>query len=851
MSPNEQRATCQTRRLRHYLMIGIAQIALSNGASSLAVAEDLPRQVTEIKKFHIPAQSLSSALATFAQQSGRQTSYDPAIAKNVSTNGVSGVMTPEAALSSLLNGTPVQFHRLNAHTLILERKSAANITLGPVRVGGTMAKESATGPGVGYLARYTDAGTKTDTPITEIPNSIYVITKDQIVDQQAQTIAEVLRYMPGVYSERLGTANAGSGSSPNAGGGGFMQRGFSSTQYVDGIISNMQSAGETAFVERVEAINGPASVMYGQTGPGGIIAMRLKQPTDAPLRNATIGFGNWGRYEATFDVSDKVTKSGNVRYRIAGIGVTQGTQTDYVNYHRVGVLPSIKWDIDNKTSLTLLGEYMYTPGVGSGAYYPRLGTLIPGKYGYIPRSRFLGDPDDNVQSAKDARFEYQLSHKFNDHIEFQQNLSYEDGKSWFNNTYGGTLDKNDGQTFSRSAWKSNLQFRTLEIDSRVIGHVSTGPVHHTLVAGVDYRHVEQSRDLTYDLTPVQSINIWNPVYNIVHPNYGANSPDNLSFYRYPVSWNQTGFYFQDQIKFHNLSILVGGRQDWYGYDYKRYSGNQTPSSVKPIAMAEHTKESGSAFTWRAGLVYNFNFGLSPYFSYSTSFNPQYGSTVANGSVAKPLTGDQFEAGLKYLIPHSNVLLTAAAYHIKEHHYLIDDPDNLDFSTDAGTVVSKGVELSAHANVTHDLRLTASYTYNDTRVAKSDTTVTRHDIYGNNLGSVSEEGKYVSGLPRNMVNMFADYTLPRSIFHGLGVNFGVRYIGFTYADAANSFKVPPYTLFDVGAHYDFEEITPRLRGLKMSLAMSNLTDKRYFGSCSANQCYYGQARRVYGNISYSW
>lgn len=832
------------------LMALLASSCLSGFLAPAAKAQPVGDGAGAVRHFTIAAQPLRTALHQYLEQSGVQVAYPTADAGNVRSTAISGNLTSQGALSRLLTGTGLTWRATGPNSVTLA-KASANITLGPVRVGGTLnAHEAAIGPGVGYVATYTDAGTKTDTPITEIPNSIYTITKDQIIDQQAQNIADVLRYMPGIYAERLGMADRGSGSGPSDGGGGFSQRGFSSTQYIDGIISNMQSAAETAFVERVEAINGPASVMYGQTGPGGIIAMRLKQPTDTPLRNATVGFGNWGRYESTFDISDKVTKSGNVRYRIAGIGVTQGTQTDYVNYHRVGVLPSIKWDIDEKTSLTLLGMYMYTPGVGSGAYYPLVGTLIRGKYGYISRSRFLGDPDDNVTGAKDARFEYQFSHKFNKNIEFQQNLSYENSRKWNNNTYGGSLNS-DGETYTRYAWKGNHKYSTIGIDSRVIGRVKTGLFQHTLVAGVDYRHVDQSWNLSYDFTPLQSINIWNPVYNVVHPDYSSHSSDMLYFYRYPVSWNQAGVYFQDQIKINKFSIVLGGREDWYGYDYKRYSGHQTSSSVQSMSLAENTKENGSAFTWRAGIVYKFDFGLSPYFSYSTSFNPQYGSTVANGSVAKPLTGDQFEVGLKYLIPRSNVLLTASAYHIKEHHYLISDPDNLDFSTDAGTVVSKGVELSAHANVTRDLRLTASYTYNDIRVAKSDTSVTQYDIHGNNLGDVSEQGKYVSGLPRNMVNMFADYTLPRSIFHGFGVNFGVRYIGFTYADDSNSFKVPPYTLFDAGAHYDFGDISPNLHGLKVSLAMSNLTNKRYFGSCAVRQCYYGQSRRVYGNISYSW
>lgn len=106
-----------------------------------------------------------------------------------------------------------------------------------------------------------------------------------------------------------------------------------------------------------------------------------------------------------------------------------------------------------------------------------------------------------------------------------------------------------------------------------------------------------------------------------------------------------------------------------------------------------------------------------------------------------------------------------------------------------------------------------------------------------------------------MSIFADYTLPRKIFRGLGINFGTRYLGWTYADNAQSYKVPPYILFDAGAHFDFENVTPSLKGLRVQLAMSNLANTRYVTTCGSNSyggtCFYGQGRRVYGNISYSW
>ncbi|MFT8519866.1 MAG: TonB-dependent siderophore receptor [Acetobacter syzygii] len=856
MSPNEQRATCQTRRLRHYLMIGIAQIALSNGASSLAVAEDLPRQVTEIKNFHISAQSLSSALTTFAQQSGRQTSYDPAIAKNVSTNGVSGVMTPEAALSSLLNGTPVQFHRLNAHTLILERKSAANITLGPVRVGGTVAHENPTGPGVGYVATNTMSATKTDTPITEIPNSIYVVTKQLMQDQQPQNVAEALRYTPGVYSEMWGNNQDGNGIAGTSSG--IMQRGFTTKSFVDGLQLDSASSGETAFIERIEAVNGPSSVMYGQTNPGGMIGISLKKPTDTPLRQVSVGFGSWGRYEATVDISDKITKSGNLRYRIAAIGVTSGTQVDHIDYQRVGVLPSVTWDIDHKTSLTLLGMYMYTPNRGTNyIQYPACGTLIQNdNCPRILRNTFGGYKSWNQQGSKEAMFEFMFNHKFNDFISFSQVFRYEDSKSLTRDTYssGYTTGGYSNSYTELTPWTVQGRSQTVGLDSRIHGKFSTGPVRHTWVIGSDFRELKYTQNALYDYTSDYIQNTYNPTLNPAVC-MDINSPSCVVYGSVgPYNYFQEGIYFQDQIKWKGLSVLLGGREDWVNYDRNRYSVNNDNSN-HTITYKKQTDQlqPQHAFTWRAGLIYNTNFGLSPYFSYSTSFVPQAGSTNYLGQAFSPLTGKQLEAGLKYKVPHKDILLTAAAFRIDENHYLISDLVHSGFSTDAGRVRSQGFEISANANVTKALRLVASYTYTDIRFAKTSSTAKRTDaLTGTTYGTaISEEGKVVPQVPRNMFSIFADYTVPSSFAKGLGINWGMRYVGYSYASNVESFKVPSYILFDIGAHYDVGQAVPFLKGLKAQLAISNLTNKYYVTSCDTGFCYTGQGRRFYGNLTYNW
>ncbi|WEQ53680.1 TonB-dependent siderophore receptor [Komagataeibacter oboediens] len=832
----------------------LASVAGASGAFAQTVVSSA-MTADQSKSFSIPAGSLAKTLTSFGAQSGKQVSVETSVIQGLSSPGVAGLMTARQALTQLLAGTGLTY-RLSGNVVTLVQASA-NITLGPVRVGGTFnAHAAAIGPGNGYVATYTDAGTKTDTSIIEIPNSVYVITKQQILDQQAQNVLETLRYMPGVFAGSAGTAGNGAATGTTGAGttSSVMMRGFQATQYVDGIVSRSNSAGETAFVERVEALNGPASVLYGQAGPGGLIATRLKQPTDTPIRNVTVGFGNWGRYEATFDVADKVTKSGNLKYRIAGIGVTQGEQTQYLHYKRVGVLPSLKWDIDNKTSLTVLGEYMYTPDAGLDLGYPGIGTLIPGKNGYIPRSRYLGDPSARGNTETEADFEYQFSHKFNKNWEFQQTFRYENSKQNFNTLYirGGL--QSDGETLTRSAWNGYDASKTIGLDSRVVGHVDAGIVKQIFVAGVDFRKVETIQNLSYDVL-MPSINIWDPIYNVSYPNYSFNGDGIKTVSNVTQNQFQKGVYFQDQLKVGHLSVLLGGRQDWYDRMGTSYQGSDIYGKITPVHLTSTQSPSSSKFTWRAGFTYNFDFGLTPYFSYSTSFVPQVGAINYQGSELKPLTGKQFEAGLKYLVPDTDVLLTASAYHIKENHYQTTDTEHLGYEADAGTVVSKGVEFSAHANVTHDLRMTASYSFNDTRVTKSNNMVDKYSMAGASLGEVSQQGMYIGSLPRNMMSVFADYTLPRKIFRGFGINFGARYVGWTYADNAQSYKVPPYILFDAGAHFDFENVSLSLKGLRAQLAMSNLANTRYVTSCGSSSyggmCYYGQGRRVYGNISYSW
>ncbi|WP_310888985.1 TonB-dependent siderophore receptor [Gluconacetobacter dulcium] len=831
-------------------LVALGSTTLLNAAVTKSYGAELFQGAQAVRSFSIPAQSLDDGLARFGQQSGWQVSVDGNLAKSLTTHGVRGTMTSARALDAILSGTGLTYTITGGRTVVLT-KAAASMTLGPVRVGGTVARQDPTGPGVGYVAENTMAGTKTDTPLTEIPNSIYVVTKQQMIDQQPQNVMEALRYTPGVFSESFGTFNGGDSMN----GGGIMQRGFSASQYVDGLLSTSYVANETTFLERIEAVNGPASVMYGQNAPGGLVTMSLKKPTATPLHQATLGFGNWDRFQATVDVSDRIGRSGNVRYRIAAIGNTQGEQADFQHYRRVAVLPSITWDIDARTSLTLIGSYSYTPanGANAGAQYTPNGTLIVNeKYPRIPRHTFAGLTNFSEDNANDAMFEYQFMHAFSKYITFNQVLRWEKSVQKDKDAFsGGGILTPDPRLQYYLPEIRNYSSNGVSFDTRLHGTFNTGPIHHTWVVGSDFRHYNNPQNNTIACSLLNCsfatyyINLYHPQSVHYDPCMSTDPSSGCHVTGYNGAWTyfQEGVYFQDQMKWKHLSVVLGGREDWFSQSSHTYDFS--------ARTTRGASASQNAFTWRAGIVYQFDFGLAPYFSYSKSFKPQ-GATDFYGKLFQPLTGNQIEAGLKYKVPEKDILLTAAAYRIDEDHYLIADFDHPGFSRDAGVVRSQGFEVAANANVTRDLRVIASYSFSDVRFRKNNLMQRAFNPYTWKSGPLTaEEGKTVPTTPRNMFSLFADYTVPASFVKGFGINWGLRYVGFTYATNVNSYKAPAFMLFDIGAHYDFGQATPTLRGLVARLAVSNLTNSYYVSSCGNYNCYVGQGRKIYGNLSYSW
>ncbi len=802
----------------HCALTGIALVA--PGMNAHAQARDFPGIATGVgvNHYEIPAGPLSAGLNRLADQANVLLSASGTLTEGKNTPGLDGSYALGQAFSLLLTGTGLQAVRQNDGTYSLRKipESGAAAVMPAITVSGTA--ESAYGPGNGYVATQSATATKSSTPIIEVPQAISVVTRQQMDDQRPQTVASSLRYSSGVTSEAYGVASNYTDSY-------LYVRGFRPDVYLDGMKQPPLSSTDPYFLERAELLHGPASVLYGQASPGGLVDLVSKRPVDTPLHEIEIGTGSYGRAQTNFDFGGPLDQDGTLLYRLTGTAHTADTQVDDNKDRRIAIAPALTWHPDAATTLTILASYTHDPDLGAFSALPAIGTVLPSRYGQISRSFSIGDPGFNTWKRDQASIGYLLEHRFDSVWTVRQNLRYSYLNSTERHLYGQGIGT-DQRTISRYAYLDLNRRSSFDVDNQAEADFSTGPFAHKLLLGFDYQYLHVDETAQLGLAP--SIDYLSPIYGV----FSGGGPTLLSippYYSKPVTMQrQAGLYTQDQIKWNNLSLLLGVRQDWATSDVSDSIANTT------------THMADSATTWRTGLVYEFANGIAPYIGYSTSFQPQSG-TALGGAAFKPATGQQYEAGVKYQPAGYDSFITVSAFNLTQQNVLTPDPVNTAYKVQTGEIRSRGFEIEGHANLTRNLSLIASYTYLANVVTKAND---------------SSLGKHPVAIPANMSSLWADYTFHSGALNGLGLSVGVRYVGKTYGTASNAWgiagyetapsKVPGYTLFDAAVRYDFN------RNWQLSVNASNLFDRKYVSSClSASTCYYGPGRLVLANIRYSW
>ncbi|MBV7494268.1 TonB-dependent siderophore receptor [Pseudomonas sp. PDM24] len=776
-------------------------------------------QASSVRAYNLPAAPLASTLNQIASQAGLALSLNPSLAAGKTSAPVKGQFDATGALREALRGTGLQLEQSSAGTYSLVAVPEGVMALPETDVIGLENAETAWSPVEGYVATRTAAGTKTDTALVEAPRSISVATRQQMEDRGVQNLDDAVRYMPGIVASSFGSDTRADW---------LLVRGFEPTQFLDGlplpkgVYANPKQ--ETWNLERLALLRGPASSVYGQTPPGGLLDMVSRRPSAESSNEIQVQYGSDNHRQINFASTGKIDDEGQFLYGLSGVVRDSGTQIDHVDNKRYNIAPSLTWNIDEDTKFTLLTQFTRDDTGITSQFLPVQGTKIHSPLGKISHHKNLGDPDWEFYDRTYYALGYAFEHRLNDVWQFKQNLRYTKSDLSFQaltpGAYPFTQVDAEGNV-GRSSTSVDEDISQFAVDNNFQGDFATGDIRHTLLIGLD--HQRTNTNYTSIFGDGLTTNVNNPIYGqpIVRPSRST------AFYDYDQKTYQTGLYVQDQMALDQWRLTLGGREDWVHTGTKFFNKGDATNT-----------ERDKKFSGNAAISYVFDSGFVPYLSYAESFQPTSKATASPTESFKPTEGKQWELGIKYQPPGSNTLLTAAVYNLTQKNVSVTttNADNVSITSQTGEVKVKGLELEAVSDVTDNLKVIAAYT-----LAKSE--VQKGDFKGNRLQL----------MPNQQASLWADYTWHNGVLDGFGIGAGARYTGNTYGDQGNTWlgKADAYTVFDAAVHYDLGRLDNSLKGASLALNATNLFDKDYISTCDSFYCYYGDQRSVVASATYKW
>lgn len=647
--------------------------------------------------------------------------------------------------------------------------------------------EFADGPVQGYRATRSATGTKTDTPLKDVPQSVQVVPRSVIEDQQDNRLVDAL----------MNVSNVQPGSTIGNRAENFTIRGFRTETFArDGVVNNPLFTNETFLdlsnVERVEVLKGPASVLFGQGDPGGLVNIVTKKPQRDFGAGGSLEAGSFDYRRGEADVTGPLTGDGALTARLTGGWQKTDSFRDFFSEsERKAVAPSLLWQPRDTTSVALTLDY-----TEQDQPFDRGLVAVNGKVAKIPYDRYLGEEFSRFDSNK-LTLQSKIEHEVNDWLTIRQISRFDRGES-FRYSADPQGNANAAGNLNRRARIQNddTQYSDLTLDA--MARFDTGPLRHAVLFGGEYG--KASRDLDWKLYSLASINIYNPVY-------GATPGSFISATTQTNDTDLYGLYLQDQIDLtEKVKLLLGARYDSFDQTQHQVSG----STVTDSALTD------SAISPRAGIVWQPVEPLSLYVSYTQSFKPQT-STDSSGQVLQPETGEQYEVGAKADIVPDRLSTTLAVFNLTRQNVGTTDPNNSSYSIATGEQRSRGVEFDVTGTLMPGWQVIASGAYLNSEVTKD-----------NRYQSSS-----LVGAPRWSGSLWSTYRIGAGSLKGLGFGAGMVAVDHRNGSLDNSFSVPGYARVDASVFYDLSE------HVRLSLAVKNLFDTDYIETpVSSTEIYSG-------------
>lgn len=663
---------------------------------------------------------------------------------------------------------------------------------------------------IGYASKTQSTATKSSATLLETPQFVSVIKREQMDTLPSESISQALRYSAGVTSEKFGAFGGGIDFSKI--------RGFDADYYLDGlrVIGNSGIWGpqvDSWTLNSIEAVHGPSSALYGQGGAGGVINMQSRRPSANESHQIQFQKGNFDNNAVKFDTTGAMNDDETLLYRMNGLALSTDSQVNSSKQSRYLLAPSITWQPNEKLNWTVLSQYQHDPHIGHYNTLPAQAIgLLPNPNGKLDFTQNYSDPkhekSTRTQWSVTSLVDYQVSSS----VTLKQNMRYSDVDTHIKRDFTRGFLAGD-RLLTAVYQDSPSKSKTFVADNQLVYKVKTGDIRHELLTGFDF----QTGKLDKDWWGSQTVS-FDPWVKPHHP----------EFKPYPVSRTSTtqrfdryGVYLQDQLSWQQWDLILSGRYDWSYLD--------TDNNLSHTTQKNDT----SAWSQRVGLTYAFENDFSPWISFSDSFDPVLG-TDADGKSFIPTESKQAEVGLKY--QSDNLMASVAAYELEQKNVTTHNPLNPDYYNQTGKIRSRGVDFESRMALTPSVNVMVSYAFTDNKITESQ--------------DLSVLNKHPVQVPKHSGSAWVDYRFHSPYLEGALVGVGVRYLGETWGDNTNTFKVPAVWLGDISARYQMDALAPELTGMELGLTVSNVTNKSYVASCtSSTYCSIGTNRTLLATLNY--
>ncbi|MBD2314173.1 TonB-dependent siderophore receptor [Desertifilum sp. FACHB-1129] len=630
----------------------------------------------------------------------------------------------------------------------------------------------------GYRVPNATSVTRTPTPIRDIPQSIQVVPQEVLQDQRATNLREALRNVSGVtsggpafgtYDQLILRGFLGSNT------GNYRRNGVEFPNFV-GFSLNPNT-------ERVEVLKGPASVLFGDLAPGGVVNLVTKQPLSVPFAEIEANVGSFGYYRGAVDLSGPLNPERTVLYRLNVAYEDANSFRDFINNRTFFIAPVISWQITDRTRWAVELEYNRDDRITD------VGLSIPGvpfsRIRQFPIRRLLNEPGDEFESRYLSILST-LEHNFSQNWQIRNVFNFVDASRNFVQYTNPDALREDGRTLERSqsATEQDITYYLGQID--VTGRFATGPVRHEVVFGTDY---------LYRKFPSVNFNGQEEVLlDILDPDYGNDTDTFTLGSSFTNPERRFGVFVQDTISFSDrFKLLLGGR-------YNNALLQQT-NRLTDTLIRDQTVEN---FSPRLGIVYQPADWVSLYASYSRSFEINSGTDAA-GNPFDPTFGTQYEIGAKTEFFNGALGATLSLFKIKRDNVLTPDPTDTRFSVQTGEQESQGIELDISGRITPNWSIVASYSYLDAKI-------TRDNRF--------PEGNRLPSAAPHRFSLWTKYDFDGSL-QGLSLGGGIFYVGERWESLNNVYQLPSYTTVDLFAAYRFNP------NLTAQVNFKNAFDRRYY------------------------